>query len=63
MKDVVWVPISEFAKEYNKHPTTILRWIHNEFIYALGVRVKRDISGYWYIGRLEEKPQQPLHTV
>lgn len=49
--DVIWVPVSEFAKEYNKASWTIVRWIREGFIFSLGVRVKRDVSGYWYIGK------------
>jgi hypothetical protein len=63
MNNIVWVPVGEFAKEYNKSKWTIIRWIHNRFIFSLGVSVKRDISGRWYVGTRPEPPSQSSHTV
>jgi hypothetical protein len=52
---MIWVPIKEFADEYNKSRSTIVNWITNGFIFRLGVSVKKDVSGHWYIG----KPSSP----
>lgn len=48
---IVWVPLSEFANVYHKHRRTIRNWIDDGFIFKLGYRVKKDASGYWYIGK------------
>jgi len=48
--DTVWVPVSDFAVEFNKNPVTIKHWIANGFLLELGYRVKRDFTGHWIIG-------------
>lgn len=51
MNDIVWVTPAEFAREYNKSSKTIHLWIKNKFILSLGVILKKDVTGHWYIGR------------
>jgi len=47
---IKWVPVSALAREYQKHPFTIRRWITSGFIFTLGYRVRRDVTGHWRIG-------------
>lgn len=61
-KNIVWVPISEFAREYNKSRVTIVRWIEESFIFSLGVTVKRDVTGHWYIGKPQERSVDSEHS-
>jgi hypothetical protein len=46
-----WVPVSEVAKEYSKHPNTIKRWAAEGFILHLGFRVMKDPKGRWLLSR------------
>jgi hypothetical protein len=49
---ITWVQPSELALEYHKHRNTILQWIKDGFISEqLGFRLRKDTSGYWFIGR------------
>jgi hypothetical protein len=48
---MTWVPISQFAREYNKSRNTIVNWITTGFIFSLGVSVKKDVTGHWFIGK------------
>jgi hypothetical protein len=49
--DIVWTPLPDFAREYNKNRDTIRDWIDNGFIFTLGCTVKKDVTGHWFIGR------------
>ena len=49
--DIVWVSAQEFADEYHKSRGTIGNWIETGYILQMGFRLKRDISGFWLIGK------------
>jgi ribosomal protein S6 len=44
-----WTPISQVAKDYNKHVVTLKRWCADGFILRLGFRVKKDPKGRWFL--------------
>ena len=48
--DVVWVPVSEVAHEYNRCTLTIRRWCQEGYAITLGYKVKKDVTGHWLIG-------------
>lgn len=47
-----WVPVSQIAREYQKHPMTIKRWCTSGFILHLGFRIKKDPKGRWLLSRV-----------
>ena len=53
--DMIWVSVSELAEEYHKSRKTILNWIYDGFLIQMGYSLRKDPSGYWYIG----KPSKP----
>lgn len=55
-----WIPVSQVAREYNKHVVTIKRWCVSGFIIHLGFRVRRDPKGQWFLSRNE--PEQTTHS-
>jgi hypothetical protein len=50
MNPVVWIPPSQFALAYDKHPATIRQWCITGFIVEMGYQLKRDVKGHWFIG-------------
>ena len=59
-----WYSVSEFAEEWGKDHSTILRWIHSGFVVSLGHRLKRDPTGHWSIGVHEDIRISPkLHSL
>ena len=49
--DILWIPVSQIAREYHKNPWTIVRWIRDGFAAELGFVIKRDVSGRWLLGK------------
>lgn len=46
----VWVPISSFARVYNRDTETIRRWIISGLIVEIGFSIRKELTGRWLIG-------------
>lgn len=47
---LVWLPLSDIAREYNRHPEAIRQWCKSGFIIELGYSLRRDETGHWIVG-------------
>lgn len=57
---IMWVPIGDVARDFQKARWTLIRWARDGFLLRLGYNVKRDLSGYWYVGRPSQPSQSSL---
>lgn len=45
-----WYKLSEIARQFQKSEMTIWNWCNNGFIFTLGYRLRRDVSGHLFVG-------------
>lgn len=60
--DCVWVPVSEFAAEFNKTNRTVQKWCASGFVLSLGYRIRRDVTGHWEIGVPQKEYAKQFRT-
>lgn len=48
--DIVWVPLSVMAAEYNKAISTMTNWCITGFWIERGYRLRKECRGQWRVG-------------
>jgi hypothetical protein len=48
--EIIWVPVSVIAAEYQRTPQMIRNWVRSGFIVEIGFSVRKDITGHYIIG-------------
>jgi hypothetical protein len=49
-EEVVWLPLSAIAREYQKSAKQIRLWARDGLLIEIGFMVRRDPTGHWIIG-------------
>jgi hypothetical protein len=49
-EDVIWIPLSALAEEYQKSIRVMQYWASNGFLLELGYSLKRDATRHWIVG-------------
>lgn len=45
-----WLSVSEAARYFGKHHSVVRRWCYDGDCIDFGFRLRRDITGHWWIG-------------